>query len=242
MLAALTLLSVVSVCPVVTLGALPQFSWDTLPVFFHSCNMSGPYNDDALQTIAKYQMVTFAMSMEFRVKNIDDEDAIVNAMVAVKKVNSKVTTYFYMNSDQEVLPMSRMAREFNQHPDYALVDDEGERVKSPAGLYVYDLSKPVVHEWWQNICLNATKYANGDGCYCDGSQHTNLTFKPRISAAKSKAWGVGLLNLTREVQESLGDGKLLIGQVANQSYVVMFDSKTNKGTIKWGKQYEKCLL
>ncbi len=40
-----------------------------------------------------------------------------------------------------------------------------------------------------------------------------------MSASKEKAWNEGLLNLTREVQEALGDDNLLIGKVANQSYV-----------------------
>ena len=70
-----------------------------------------------------------------------------------------------------------------------------------------------------NICLNATKYSDGDGCFCDSSQWVNATFTPRLSPAKEKAWSEGLLNLTREVQEALGDDNLLIGKVANQSYV-----------------------
>lgn len=27
----------------------PKFSWETLPVFFHSSNSSGPFNDEAVQ-------------------------------------------------------------------------------------------------------------------------------------------------------------------------------------------------
>ena len=36
-------------------AALPQFSWDTLPVFFHSSNYTGQYNDDALKVIANFR-------------------------------------------------------------------------------------------------------------------------------------------------------------------------------------------
>ena len=69
------------------------------------------------------------------------------------------------------------------------------------------------------ICLNTTKYANRDGCFCDSSQWVNATFTPRLLPAKEKAWSEGLLNLTREVQEALGDDNLLIGKVANQPYI-----------------------
>ena len=30
----------------------PRFSWATVPVFFHSCNFTGPYTDAALDVIA----------------------------------------------------------------------------------------------------------------------------------------------------------------------------------------------
>ena len=202
-----------------TRAALPQFSWDTLPVFFHSSNSSGQYNDDALKVIAKYQMATIEKWMGYDVKNVDDEDEMVLAMKAIKALNPKISTYFYMNSHKDRPEMTRMARELDEHPEYALCDENGVKVKNNQGFYVFDLSKLEVRKWWLNICLNATKYANGDGCFCDSSQRINTTFTPHLSASKEKAWNEGLLNLTHEVQEALGDNNLLIGKVANQSYV-----------------------
>ena len=70
-------------------AALPQFSWDTLPVFFHSSNSTGQYNDDALKVIAKFQMVTIEKWMGLEVKGVDDEDEMILAMMAVKKVKSQ---------------------------------------------------------------------------------------------------------------------------------------------------------
>jgi hypothetical protein len=32
--------------------------WDTLPVFFHSSNSSGPYNEESVRLMAKFPMVT----------------------------------------------------------------------------------------------------------------------------------------------------------------------------------------
>ena len=91
-------------------AALPQFSWDTLPVFFHSANSTGQYNDDALKVIAKFQMVTIEKWMGWEVKGIDDEDEMVLAMMAVKKLNPKVATYFYMNSVRDRPEMTRKER------------------------------------------------------------------------------------------------------------------------------------
>jgi hypothetical protein len=77
-------------------AALPQFSWDTLPVFFHSSNSTGQYNDDALKVIAKFQMVTIEKCMGLEVKGIDDEDEMFLAMMVIKKLNPKVAGYLHV--------------------------------------------------------------------------------------------------------------------------------------------------
>ena len=217
MFISILLLFAISACP--TWAALPQFSWNTLPVFFHSSNNSGQYNEEALQTIAKFQMVTIEKWMGSDVQNVDDEDEMVMAMKAIKKVNPNVSTYFYMNSFMDIPLMTRMHRQLQQNPEYYLRDSKGIRVKTPNGYYAYDLSNPKVRQWWLNICLNATKYANGDGCFCDSSQRENMTFYPSLSEAKQKAWAEGMLNLTRDVQKALGDDNLLIGKVPDQPFV-----------------------
>ena len=155
-------------------------------------------------------------------KSMDDEDFMALAMKAVKGINPNVATYFYMNSFKDRPEMTRMAREFEQNRDYQLRSEDGQLVKNNQGFYVFDLSNPKVRKWWLDTCLNATKFANGDGCFCDSSQHTNDSehaFKPSLSPAKLKAWGEGLLTLTGDVQNALGDDKLLIGKVPLQPYV-----------------------
>ena len=70
-------------------------------MFFHSSNSTGQYNDDALKVIAKFQTATIEKWMGYDVKNVDDEDEMVLAMKAIKAVNPKITTYFYMNSHKD---------------------------------------------------------------------------------------------------------------------------------------------
>lgn len=199
-------------------AALPQFSWNTLPVFFHSSNSSGPYNDDALKTIARYPMVTIEKWMGLDVKRVDDEDEMAVTMKAIKSLNSSVSTYFYMNSFKARPEMTRMARQLDEN-NYYLRDEKGNKVMFGGQFYVFDVSRPEVRKWWLNTCLNATKFANGDGCFCDSSQRTDAKFNPSPQQSKLDAWGKGLVDLTREVQEALGDDNLLIGKVTNQSYV-----------------------
>ena len=32
----------------------PRFSWDKVPVFYHSCNFTGPYTDKGIEIMAKF--------------------------------------------------------------------------------------------------------------------------------------------------------------------------------------------
>ena len=66
---------------------MPQFSWDTTNVFFHSANSTGQYNDDALKVIAIFQMATIDKWMEYYTKNVDNVDEMVIAMKVIKAVN-----------------------------------------------------------------------------------------------------------------------------------------------------------
>ena len=211
--------TVVVAALVSTSGAmLPQFSWDTLPVFFHSSNTSGPYSADAIRVIAKYPMVTIEKWQGYDVKNIDDEDEMVLAMKAIKQANPKVATYFYMNSHKDRPEMTRMARQLQEHPDWVLKDKDGNQVKNEQGFLVFDLSNPDVRQWWIKTCLDAVTAANGDGCFCDSSQRTNQSF-PNVPPLKLQEWGKGLLQLTKDMQQQLGNDKLLIGKVPDQPYV-----------------------
>ena len=187
-------------------------------MFFHSSNSSGPYSADAIRVIAKYSMVTIEKWQGYDMKNVDDEDQMVLAMKAIKQANPKVATYFYMNSFKDRPEMTRMSRELQQHPDWILHDKDGNPVKNSQGFLVFDQSNPDVRQWWLKTCLDAVSAANGDGCYCDSSQHTDSSF-PNVSVTKMQEWSKGLLTLTHDVQQKLGDDKLLIGKVPDQPYV-----------------------
>ena len=50
-----------------------------------------------------------------------------------------------------------MAREFDKHPDYVLVNDKGEEVKNIKGFYAFDVSSPDISKWWLNVYIKVTK-------------------------------------------------------------------------------------
>jgi hypothetical protein len=85
---------------------MPRFSWDTLPVFYHSANCSGLFNASSLATIARYPLVTFEKytgpfdDADFRQGRRYEEDNIVAQAKALKAINQNVSVlmcaYHYM--------------------------------------------------------------------------------------------------------------------------------------------------
>ena len=57
--AAAALLHAAAAAPYVPKG--PRFSFDTMPVFFHSSNASGPINEEAIRLMARFPMVVRAL-------------------------------------------------------------------------------------------------------------------------------------------------------------------------------------
>ena len=80
----------------------PRFSWATAPVFYHSCNFTGPYTDSAIATIAKFPLVTIEKGQGVTLGTGGEagyaEDKIVTTLKRVKAANANISTIFYYNS------------------------------------------------------------------------------------------------------------------------------------------------
>ena len=164
--------------------------------------------------------------------SVDDEDQMVLAMKAINQANPKVATYFYMNAYRDHPEMTRMARKLQENPEWALHDKDGNVVKiNGNGYEVFDLSNQDLRQWWLKMCLDALSAANGDGCCCDMSGNPNTTFS-NVDPRKMREWGEGMLQLTKDVQQQLGNDKLLIGKKPDQPYVksasIEFFEATNR--------------
>ena len=172
--------------------------------------------------------------MGIDVDNVDDEDEMAVTMKAVKAINPSVSTYFYMDAFKARPQMTRMARQVLEY-NYSLQDANGDSVKY-RGYYIFDVSRTEVRKWWLNTCLNATTFANGDGCFCDASATTNVTLTPSLPQSRVDALIAGIENLTREVQDALGEDKLLIGKKTGQPYVKAAQIEyfyNSNDSIKW---------
>ena len=85
----------------ISLGIRPKFSWDMVGnmTFFHSCNESGLFSSEALDTITKFPFVTVEKGQGFNDGSGDfAEVKIVAQLKAVKERDPSICTVFYMNN------------------------------------------------------------------------------------------------------------------------------------------------
>merc|ERR1719468_1151693 len=115
---------------VVAKDAWPRFSWDTVPVFFHSCNFSGPYTDEAIAIMTKFPMVTIEKGQGVEDANAPRpaEEKIVSTLQRVKEADGNVSTLFYYNSLMD-WSVYRMHEEFLNEPSWHLKDVDGNDCK-----------------------------------------------------------------------------------------------------------------
>jgi hypothetical protein len=109
----------------------PRFSWSTVPVFYHSCNFTGPFLPSALDVMAKFPMVTVEKG-----QGVDDpndgryaEDKIIEALRGVKQRDPNVSTIIYFNNVLD-WPFYKLHEELLRQPKLWVRDSTGTPCRS----------------------------------------------------------------------------------------------------------------
>eukprot|EP00035_Acanthoeca_spectabilis_P031905 m.16199 g.16199 ORF g.16199 m.16199 type:complete len:450 (+) comp5025_c0_seq1:106-1455(+) len=228
------MLGVLSLLPVVT-GAPqgPRFSWDTLPVFFHSSNSSGPYTDEAIQMIAsKFAMVTIEKFQgpcgygPNASPACHQEDIILAELKKVKLANPNVSTIFYYNSVLD-FPQYQLHARMLEDPNLTLHNAEGQIVNMSGGGHtcdVFDFGNPTTRQLFIETCANLTRTGYVDGCFVDRSVDGTPTDsgndtvpsgrRYNLTNATTEAYFRGHIQVLKDLQAAVGDGPV----VANHAY------------------------
>ncbi|XP_065182760.1 uncharacterized protein LOC135813611 [Sycon ciliatum] len=201
-----------------------QFSWDHVPVFIHTSNTTGPFNDQALQIMAKFPIVTIE---KYQGPNSGyhypaekwvccEEDRIVDTLKSVKKINPNITGIFYYNMVLD-FPQYRLHENFAKNESWWLHDQHGNVVRVAGGghghadLLVYDTRQKTVADLFMNACLDLVPTGAVDGCFVDrpvdGIPDTDTPEK-YLDLITSH------ITTLQEFQNRLGNGPL----VANHGY------------------------
>lgn len=167
--------------------SMPDFSWESLPVAFHSSNPGGPYSDDQIQNLSKFATVTFEKwqgvhnypAAGYNWENCQNgtdvskcgcciEDEMAGMGKRLKVLKPSVMVFEYLNS-QQVYPQYRLGHAVAARPDLWLHDNDGKIVFAGDGHWVFpDLAKKESQDMWYNSVSNLTKTGFIDGVFVDG--------------------------------------------------------------------------
>ena len=78
-------------------AAPPTFSWDTLPVFIHCSNKSGPLNDAIISAMAasSFAVIEKYQCLECAPNYTGGEDKVIAAAEAIRAVNPNASVFMY---------------------------------------------------------------------------------------------------------------------------------------------------
>lgn len=149
----------------------PRFSWNTLPVFFHSANASGPWSPAAAKAIAKYAMATNEKNHAMLLpdgKRQSEELAGPVACRQIAKEGTGTATFFYLNSVID-WPFN-----FKLHGDMVKTPAWREKTATggdigptlPGSNWMYALEVPEMKAAWVKTCVDAVR-AGCTGCFID---------------------------------------------------------------------------
>ncbi|XP_065835479.1 uncharacterized protein [Oscarella lobularis] len=191
---------------------MPTFNWDTVPVFNHMGNESGPFNDAAVRILSRFPLVTFEKSQGIRESSCCAEDKIIAAAKQIKAVNSSVHTIFYLNS---VIDFNQyhLHEEFSQRPNLYLRNSSGNIVEIPIGnstphYNVFDFSQEEARQLWSAVCISAYKTGYIDGCFADRAGEKNFRDN-KLTLEKEAAYRSGHDKVLQDLQKALGDNVLI---------------------------------
>eukprot|EP00041_Stephanoeca_diplocostata_P028511 m.810540 g.810540 ORF g.810540 m.810540 type:complete len:401 (+) comp23388_c0_seq8:283-1485(+) len=188
---------------------LPQFTWATLPLFFHSQNESGRWNDAALKQIARFPLVTIEKAHGCGQPSlcvngsVHVEENVVEACAAIHKISPGTKVLFYSNSVLDY-------KMFLLHQD--LLKNSSLRLKNSIGtdlddngLWVYNLALSEMRTFHREDCLHTAE--NGcDGCYLDkANDMSQVSSGPagKMSPAQVRAFRTGHMELLDSTNAAL---------------------------------------
>ena len=194
----------------------PRFSWDTVPVFFHSQNGSGPFNDATIAFAGRFPLATVGGAHD-HASNASNEAKILVEARRIKAASNDTKVIFYQNSVIN-FPQTRLHARTVANPALLLHDAAGAIVHCLShaprhNLTVFDLSRADVRAAWVDNARSVLRSGAGavDGVFADrvGAtlEHTfgvpgcNLSFPPGLAAA----WNAGHLLLVQALQQAVSE-------------------------------------
>ena len=79
----------------------PHFSWDTVPVFAETSNVSGFFDVEAMQTLSRFSLFVVEKAYAFESPGFE-EDKISALAARLRQLNPKMELVFYYNANLDL--------------------------------------------------------------------------------------------------------------------------------------------
>lgn len=222
--------------------SLPPFSWETLPVAFHSSNTSGMYSEESLAVLAKFATVTVEKYQNMKhivapgrtwldcqqgsqgdnltLCGCCEEDEIVSVGRRIKALNPHTQVLAYFHS-KIAYPIYKFGHELAKHPQWWLRNASGDVYRNTPGSpwFCVDHSQDAASQLWEQAALDMLATGSVDGVFIDGCAKTPGPLAPGVAEQYAANKVATMARLQQQAPGPLvcgSNGKLTPGVAATQ--------------------------
>lgn len=218
----------------------PPHSWATLPVFFHSSNISGPWSDAAVRQIARYPLATNEKSHAMRLPNGSRQSEEVAGPAACRQVaaeNTGTSTFFYLNSIIDYDTNFKLHALMVANPGWRLKNHtDGGDLTTIGTAWGYNLTVPEMRAAWVAECVTATE-EGCTGCFIDQANVAESVATWPPTSAVNLAYRAAHLAALSELAEALAPK----GKYSIFNHLGVTTYKTTTMMIEDFAATEKCI-
>jgi hypothetical protein len=199
----------------------PKYDLKSLPVFFHSSNSTGPFNDAAIAEIAKFSIATVekfqGTCWQTDPSAACDQVSVIEAQLArIKAANPNISTIVYFNSIID-FPQYKLHGLMEANPDYRLCFSNGTVIPIHgdhiSDAWIFNYPNEGIASAIIDACTKVVSSGSADGCFMDRSVDGFPTLPNASHNAEFDAAHTAALV---KMQSNIGDGLL----IANHAYTL----------------------
>jgi len=149
-----------------TVGRLPEFSWDTMPLYMHVWKRTS-YTKAEIDYLAKYPLITLEKAQGTKEGTV--QEGTLKAAREIKKINPNTKILYYKNI---VIDWnSGASKALKGMPNGYLQASNGNYpvVNNASKAKFFDISKDEVHQWWLKDAKAMLEDDSIDGLFIDAN-------------------------------------------------------------------------
>jgi hypothetical protein len=191
----------------------PEFSWNHVPLYMHM-RKAEAFNQEELQYLAEFPIITLEKTTGSATYGSTEKGSL-EAALAIKEINPDAKVLYYRN-----IMVHYQGYDINSSIDKIdqplLMNSAGNTNIVHGGKRgAYDLTNTKLREWWVDHCVDMASHNYIDGIFIDGNiKALEPGFLGNVIGKEKKLQVVtGYDQTMKELDEKIGDGKLLIANL-----------------------------